>query len=332
MYCAILAVCVRGTEGVQHKVCTCAAEQYWVYNGTDKKRIAHLSVQFKLAVVWGQISSRNAHSTPSKGRLQAAIDPATRVHHQRPCTVIIVAFWCIADHQHKSSSFFEWPVEASTGKKSHFFIDPISATSLFCLCLHLVFSSSSSSTSKGALRRPCPASSHPSPHTCPSRSMSADGLGSPGSAAGGAGPLQVLLNVYDVAQQGDSKGTVVRLNNLVGPKGLGLGGEQLLQGAAGRCSTAQLTAAKSGLPWTRRPLRVDACVCLAARPCDMIQVSSMVQSCWAAWSSPLASVSRVLACTPSRCVWVCAGGSHMARAAVLHQHRCTSHAPALSSD
>lgn len=41
----------------------------------------------------------------------------------------------------------------------------------------------------------------------------------------------MLLNVYDVAQQGDSRGTVVRLNNLVGPKGLGLGGEQL-QGAA----------------------------------------------------------------------------------------------------
>lgn len=37
----------------------------------------------------------------------------------------------------------------------------------------------------------------------------------------------MLLNVYDVAQ-GDSKGTVVRLNNLVGPKGLGLGGELLL--------------------------------------------------------------------------------------------------------
>jgi hypothetical protein len=54
--------------------------------------------------------------------------------------------------------------------------------------------------------------------------MSADGLASPGSAAG---TLQVLLNVYDVAQ-GDSKSTVVRLNNLVGPKGLGLGGEQLL--------------------------------------------------------------------------------------------------------
>lgn len=33
----------------------------------------------------------------------------------------------------------------------------------------------------------------------------------------------------------------------------------------------------------------------------------MVPSCWAAWSSPLASVSRVLACTPSRCVWVCWG-------------------------
>lgn len=40
-----------------------------------------------------------------------------------------------------------------------------------------------------------------------------------------AGPLSVHLNVYDVAQQGDGKGTVVRLNNLVGPKGLGLGGE-----------------------------------------------------------------------------------------------------------
>jgi hypothetical protein len=53
--------------------------------------------------------------------------------------------------------------------------------------------------------------------------MSTDGLGSPGAA----GPVSVLLNVYDVAQ-GDSKGTVVRLNNLVGPKGLGLGGEQLL--------------------------------------------------------------------------------------------------------
>lgn len=52
--------------------------------------------------------------------------------------------------------------------------------------------------------------------------MSLDGgLASPGTA----GPLQVLLNVYDVAQQGDGKGTVVRLNNLVGPKGLGLGGE-----------------------------------------------------------------------------------------------------------
>lgn len=50
------------------------------------------------------------------------------------------------------------------------------------------------------------------------------GLSSPSSAAG---PLQVLLNVYDVAQ-GDSKSTMVRLNNLVGPKGLGLGGEQLL--------------------------------------------------------------------------------------------------------
>lgn len=59
--------------------------------------------------------------------------------------------------------------------------------------------------------------------------MSADGLASPRSAAG---PLQVLLNVYDVAQ-GDSKGTVVRLNNLVGPKGLGLGGEQLLTVAQG---------------------------------------------------------------------------------------------------
>jgi hypothetical protein len=33
----------------------------------------------------------------------------------------------------------------------------------------------------------------------------------------------VLLNVYDVAQQGDSK--LIRLNNLVGPKGLGLGGK-----------------------------------------------------------------------------------------------------------
>lgn len=43
-----------------------------------------------------------------------------------------------------------------------------------------------------------------------------------GAAGGGGGPLQVLLNVYDVAQQGDNK--LVRLNNLVGPKGLGLGG------------------------------------------------------------------------------------------------------------
>jgi len=50
-----------------------------------------------------------------------------------------------------------------------------------------------------------------------------EGMSSPGAGA----PLQVLLNVYDVAQ-GDSKGTVVRLNNLVGPKGLGLGGELLL--------------------------------------------------------------------------------------------------------
>jgi hypothetical protein len=50
--------------------------------------------------------------------------------------------------------------------------------------------------------------------------MSADGLNSPGSVE----PLHVLLHVYDVAQ-GDNKGTVVRLNNLVGPKGLGLGGQ-----------------------------------------------------------------------------------------------------------
>lgn len=70
----------------------------------------------------------------------------------------------------------------------------------------------------------------------------------------------MLLNVYDVAEQGDSKGTVVRLNNLVGPKGLGLGGEQQLQGTAAAQRSPQNP--NPGLPWTRRPLRVAAGLCV----------------------------------------------------------------------
>jgi hypothetical protein len=39
--------------------------------------------------------------------------------------------------------------------------------------------------------------------------------------------LQVFLNVYDVQQQqqGEGRGTVGRINDVLGPRGLGLGGE-----------------------------------------------------------------------------------------------------------
>lgn len=125
----------------------------------------------------------------------------------------------------------------------------------------------------------------------------------------------MLLNVYDVSQ-GDGKGTVVRLNNLVGPKGLGLGGALLLQPAACRSREAwrqgmrpacTLLLAVQGLTCTvqvlveqlhMQPLTMPGTLLLCWLLC--VQGCSTVLLCWGLWSSPLGSVSRALASTQSR--------------------------------